>query len=569
MSTSTHVRPRTRGGPAAGPRRASARRHGAGFWLIAASLLVAMAFSAAPAPLYALYAERDHFSSFMVTIVFAVYGVGVMASLLLAGHVSDWVGRKRVLLPAIGLEAIAAVLFLAWPDLPVLIVARLLNGVGVGLITATATAQLHELHTRHRPAASPARFEVVSTAANIGGLAVGPLLTGFLAQYVAQPLRVPYLVFAVLLLLSLVAVALTPETVEERMARPAWRPQRISASGDTSRYLVAAGGAFAAFAILGLFTSLAPGFVGGTLHHPSRLLAGFTVFLVFGAAAIAQTAIGRLGPGRRTALGLAATASGLVMVAAGMATTSLGLFLSGGVVAGAGAGVLFKSGIGTIAAIAAPEARSGALAGLFLIAYLGMTVPVVGMGVAGEYLAPTTAMAWFAGLLLLLLAAISVLAVRERVRARGTTASKGMIEMTGITAKLGAVSYVIWGLVHINAAYGLFKLGRSLDAGMVQGRVFQDAWNILVSAIVVIIIGAVLNWRNSITGYWINLSLVTLLDIAFVLFVIVPGYAPLWPGLLGPIAWVIAAFFSTVAITTRRKDVLPATTGKVAEKALR
>jgi MFS family permease len=373
-----------------------------------------MAFSAAPAPLYVLYERRDHFSTFMVTVVFAVYGVGVIASLLLAGHISDWVGRKRVLIPAIGLEALAAMLFLASPDLPVLIAARLLNGVGIGMITATATAQLHELHTRHRPHASPARFEVVSTAANIGGLGVGPLVSGFLAQYVTQPLRVPYLLFAALLLLSAVAVGLTPETVEERLERPAWRPQRISVNGDTARYLVAAGGAFGAFAVLGLFTSLAPGFVGGTLHHPSRLLAGLTVFLVFGAAAVSQTATGRMRPGPRTALGLAATAAGLVMVTAGMATAGLALFLAGGVIAGAGAGILFKAGIGAVAAMAAPEARSEALAGLFLIAYLGMTVPVVGMGILTEYVPETTAMEWFAGLLLTLLVAISALALSRQ-----------------------------------------------------------------------------------------------------------------------------------------------------------
>lgn len=124
--------------------------------------------------------------------------------------------------------------------------------------------------------------------------------------------------------------------------------------------------------------------------------------------------------------------------------------------------------------------------------------------------------------------------------------------MTRIAAKIGAIFYVIWGLVHINAAYALLTLGQSLHPGMVQARIFQDAWNILAGAIVAIIIGAAMNWRNSTTGFWINLTLVSLLDIAFVLFVIVPGYAPLWPGLQGPIAWVIAAFFSTLGLTTRR-----------------
>jgi MFS family permease len=404
--------------PARHALRSSARRHGAGFWLIALSLLATMAFSTVPSPLYPLYQQRDHFSTFMVTVVFAVYAVGVVVSLLLAGHVSDWVGRKRILIPAIALEAIAAVLFLLWPDLPVLILARLVNGIGVGMITATATAHLHELHSKDRPDAGPTRFEMVSTAANIGGLGVGPLVAGLLAQYVTQPLRVPYIVFIALLLLAVIAVGLTPETVEARLDRPTWRPQRIRAHGDRTRYLIATAGAFSAFAVLGLFTALAPGFVGGTLHHPSRLLAGVTVFIVFCAAAVSQAATGRMRAGLRSVVGLGTQAAGLIAVAAGMGTANLAVFLVGGAIAGAGAGVLFKSTIGSVAAMAAPAVRGEALAGLFLIAYCGMIIPVVGMGIATEYVAATTAMAWFTGLLVALLAAIATLHASTRRRPR-------------------------------------------------------------------------------------------------------------------------------------------------------
>jgi MFS family permease len=305
-------------GPARHALRSSARRHGTGFWLIALSLLAAMAFSTVPSPPYPLYRQRDHFSTFTVTVVFAVYAVGVVVSLLLAGHVSDWVGRKRIIIPAITLEAIAAVMFLLWPDLPVLTLARLVNGIAVGMITATATAHLHELHPKHRPGAGPTRFEMVSTAANIGGLGAGPLAAGPLAQYVTQPLRVPYIVIIVLLLLAVIAVGQAPETVEARPDRPTWRPQRIRAHGDRIRYLIATAGAFSAFAVFGLFTALAPGFVGGTLHHPSRLLAGVSVFIIFIAAAVSQAATARMRPGLRSVIGLGTQASGLVIVAAGM-----------------------------------------------------------------------------------------------------------------------------------------------------------------------------------------------------------------------------------------------------------
>lgn len=394
-------------------KRHSARRHGAGFWMIASAFVTAMAFSTVPTPLYPLYQARDGFSTFTVTIVFAVYAVGVLASLLLTGHVSDWLGRRKVLITALTLELVAAALFLTEPSLPVLLVARLVTGLGVGMLTATATAHLHELHSAHRPGASSQRFEIVSTAANIGGLGFGPLVAGLLAEYLDAPLRLPYLVFGALLLISIAAVALTPETVQKQPVRPAYRPQRVSADhGDRAGYLAAAAAGFASFAVFGLFTSLAPGFVGDTLHHPSRALAGLTVFAVFGAAAAAQTLTSRLDAEARRNLGLFSQAAGMVALAIGMQTASLPVFLVAGIVAGSGAGVLFKSAVGTVVAMATPAKRGEALAGLFLVSYLGLALPAIGLGIATRYTAVTTAMTWFTGVLLALLTTAGVLARR-------------------------------------------------------------------------------------------------------------------------------------------------------------
>jgi predicted MFS family arabinose efflux permease len=393
--------------------RAGVRKvgHRQGFWLIAIAFTVAMAFATVPAPLYPLYQRRDGFSALTITIVFVMYAVGVAASLVLAGHLSDRIGRKRVLIPALGLEMLAAVLFLTWPALPGLLVARFVTGLAVGMVTATATAHLHDLHAASRPGAGSGRFEVVSTAANFGGLGAGTLVAGLLAQFVTAPLRTPYVAFLALIMLSLVAVALSPETVPGRPERCRYRPQRIRvASADRTQYVVAAASAFTAFAIFGLFTSLATGFVAGTLHHPSRLLAGAVVFAVFGAAALSQTATSRLAPRGRFGLGLAVEAGGMVVLARGMQQADLTAFLIGGVLAGAGAGVLFKSALGTVAAMAADKVRGEALAGLFLIAYAGLIVPTVGLGVATRFTDATTATLGFTGVLLILLTATAALA---------------------------------------------------------------------------------------------------------------------------------------------------------------
>ncbi|MDF3299327.1 MFS transporter [Streptomyces tropicalis] len=405
-------------GPAPGPGdRAPGRlRHGAGFWTVAAVFVTAMAFSTVPTPLYPLYQVHDGFSTFTVTIVFAVYAVGVLVSLLLAGHVSDWLGRRTVLVAALLLELAAAALFLASSALPVLVAARLVTGLGVGMLTATATAHLHELHAADRPGASAQRFEIVSTAANIGGLGLGPLIAGALAAFLAAPLRLPYAVFGVLLLLGIGAVLLTPETVVRPAVRPRYRPQRVSADhGDRAGYVSAAAAGFASFAVFGLFTSLIPGFVDVTLHHPSRLLAGVVVCAVFGAAATAQVLSGRLTERARRTTGLLAQACGVTLLAVGVHTTSLPLVLLAGIGAGAGAGVLFKSAVASVAAMAAPERRGEALAGLFLVSYLGLALLPVGLGLATRFTGVPAALTWFAGVVLALLGVV-VLLGRRRTR---------------------------------------------------------------------------------------------------------------------------------------------------------
>tara|TARA_B100001105_G_scaffold112967_1_gene90613 strand:+ start:1165 stop:1554 length:390 start_codon:yes stop_codon:yes gene_type:complete len=117
-----------------------------------------------------------------------------------------------------------------------------------------------------------------------------------------------------------------------------------------------------------------------------------------------------------------------------------------------------------------------------------------------------------------------------------------------IFAKVGAAAYVMWGILHIQAARLVFLLGDSLDPGMVQGRIYQDAFSLLFFAIFGIAVAVWLNWRNSRLGYWLNLVVISAADIGFIVYVLLPGYVPLVPGGLGPLLWVVAIIFSTLGI---------------------
>ena len=240
----------------------------AGLWAVAFAFLVVAAFSTAPSPLYGLFAHQEHLSSLTITFAYAVYAVGVVVSLVLAGHVSDWYGRRAVLLPAIAVAVVAAVLFLLWNSLAGLLAARVLTGVALGATVATATAYITDLDAGPGGAATR-RAGIVATVANIGGLACGPLIAGLLARNAAHALTLPFQVFLAALVLAGIAVVLAPEGHPPVHPRPRYRPQRLSVPPQARRpFTAAAAGVGLCFAVLGLYAGLAGMFLAGPLHHP-------------------------------------------------------------------------------------------------------------------------------------------------------------------------------------------------------------------------------------------------------------------------------------------------------------
>jgi MFS family permease len=386
------------------------RSQGFGFWAVAFAFATAMAFTTVPTPLWSLYAQRDRFSSLTVTIAFAVYALAVALSLFLVGHLSDSYGRRRVLMPALALEILAGVVFVAWSSLPALLVARVLSGLGIGAVTATAVAWISELGAGRR------RAQNTATAANLGGLGLGGLISGALAQWTSPALLVPFAVFTVAMLLAWAVLLVAPETRDRPSPRPHYRPQRVSVPARSRGRFFAAGlGAAIAFAVFGLLTSLAPSFLAGTLHQPSRLLAGAVPFAAFAAAALAQNLSRSLTTHSLLAAAIAAllVGLGLLTIAVWLPSPSFGVFVVGDVVVGIGCGLMFKGAIATVAEISAPEHRAEALAGTYLASYLGLAVPVIGLGALTQTASTRVSLLVFAGLL-----AIGILAATPALLGR-------------------------------------------------------------------------------------------------------------------------------------------------------
>jgi Major Facilitator Superfamily len=332
-----------------------------------------------PTPLYAFWERSYRFGAIVTTLVFATYAVGVIAALLFAGRDSDVDGRRPVLLACAGLSALSSILFLLANGLPMLFAARLVSGLSAGLVSPTATATLVDL-----AGTMPLWSKVVPGVLNLLGLGLGPVLGGVLAESAAHPTQLPFevhlgvLSVAVILALGL---AYRDRRVRTSPVMIVSRPSLGLPGAGRGTFVAAALGGFTTFALLGLFTSLVPTFLEKVIgqHHPWAI--GASVSLLFGAAVLTQLALRGRPAGVAIELGLAVLIAGLAVLAASLDVASYPLFLAGTVICGAAVGAAFSGALATALNVAAPGELGRVSSLFYLIAYVGITIPVIGAGI--------------------------------------------------------------------------------------------------------------------------------------------------------------------------------------------
>ncbi|WP_060907736.1 MFS transporter [Streptomyces scabiei] len=375
---------------------------------------VCMAGTTLPTPLYGLYQEKFGFSELTVTVVYAVYAFGVIGVLLLAGNASDSVGRRPVLWWGLGFSAASAVCFLCATALGWLYAGRLLSGLSAGLFTGAATAYVMEL----APPGGASRATFVATAANMGGLGCGPLLAGGLAQYAARPLHLPFAVHLALVACSALVLLKLSETVRERRPLGTVRPQRPSLPPRVRAVFgPAAAASFAGFALFGVFTSVSPAFLAQSLDVHDHAVSGLVVALAFFASTAGQLAVGRVGVRRSLPLGCAGLLAGLALLAGALRWDLLALVVPSAVVGGVGQGLAFRGALSAVAAASEADRRAAVISALFVVAYTGISVPVIGVGLLAEPLGLEGAGLVFIACMALLVSAAGAYLLRRPVPA--------------------------------------------------------------------------------------------------------------------------------------------------------
>lgn len=391
------------------------------FGLLTSILVTLLASSSAPTPLYATYQAHWGFSPVTVTLIFGVYAVAVLASLLVVGSLSDHVGRRPVLIGALLAQAVVMLLFAFAGGVDVLLLARVLQGLATGAAVGAIGAGLVDLH--------PGRGAIANAAGAMSGTASGALGSALLVQLLPAPTKLVYLVLLVLFLLQAAGVAAIAETSSRAPGiRRALRPTIAVPARVREALLIAAPSLIAVWALAGFYGSLGPSLAAQVARSGSTVLGGAALFALAASGALTILLFHRTAPQRFALVGNGLVILGVAIVLWSVTATSVVGFFAGTVIAGAGFGAGFQGGLRAIVSLAGPAERAGVISVSYIICYLAMGLPAILAGVLVVHSTVTRTAQEF-GIAVIALAAITafgtILSARRTARQRSLAPSPG------------------------------------------------------------------------------------------------------------------------------------------------
>jgi len=342
----------------------------AAFYLQASMIVSFLAGSIAPTPLYSVYQAAWGFSPVTITVVFGIYAVAVLSALLVAGALSDHVGRRPVLLVATLAQAVTMLIFATAGGVPALILARVIQGLATGAAMGALGAGLLDIDRQ--------KGTIANAVGPMTGTATGGLLSGLMIQYLPAPTHLVYLVLLGLFLAQAAGVMLMAETATPRPgALASLRPHVRVPAALRRPMLLAIPALVATWALAGFYGSLGPTLVRQILHSHSLALGGLAVFVLAGSGALTVFVV-RSRPARAVmAVGSVALLVGVGLTLAAIDLGSAPVFFLGASLAGLGFGAGFQGAIRMVVPLAGPQERAGVLSALYVVCYLAMGLPAV------------------------------------------------------------------------------------------------------------------------------------------------------------------------------------------------
>jgi Major Facilitator Superfamily len=360
------------------------------------------ASSSAATPLYHLYQESMHLTPFWITVVFSVYVASLLAGLLTVGGLSDYVGRRPVILAALLLNAAAMILFAEARDVGQLILARAVQGLCVGTGTTALGAAILDTNR--------ARGPLLNSVTAFVGMTAGSLGTAALITFAPDPLHMIYEVLLGLTMLMVALLGVMPETTPRKAGALASLRPHVSVPGQSRSILIRLTPAnVASWALGGLYLSLMPTVVATAMRVVSPWVGGVVVSALMLSAAITVAAF-RNWPARRLILlGTSTLSLGVMVSLFGIQQQQVAALLAGTLIAGAGFGSTFSGVLRALLPTAEPDQRAGLLSAFYVQSYLAFSLPAVAAGLAVPLIGLSIA-AYFYGTIIIVLAIISLAA---------------------------------------------------------------------------------------------------------------------------------------------------------------
>lgn len=350
--------------PSSPPTNAPAR------WFLAFVIIIFTAASSVPTPMYQLYQQNWHFSPTMLTLVFAIYVLTLLISLLVFGSSSDFVGRKPVIFAALIIEIAAMTLFITAENLPMLLTARAVQGFATGLATAALGAALFDNDHHKGP--------ITNSIAPLLGLASGAVIAGVLVEYAPMPLHLSYIGLMLLMIVLALFLWGLPETAARRPGVLKSLTPRVfvpPAARSTMLEIAPANGS--AWALGGFYLSLAPSVIASATNAPPSLSGGIAVACLMLSGAVSVLFAQKRQPAYALLAGTFIQTLGIAVSVSGIGLGMLWLFLAGSLLAGFGFGASFLGSVRTLLPRAQPHERGGLMAAFYVMSYLSFCIPAL------------------------------------------------------------------------------------------------------------------------------------------------------------------------------------------------
>jgi len=331
-----------------------------------------------PTPLFPIYQEQFHLSNLEITLLFAVYAIFLLPSLLAAGQLGTRYGIKKITMVGIFASIMSVILFIIGTSAWQLYLSRILEGIGFGLFMGTATTLL----LKKSPKGMTAKALTLSSMGIMVGFGVGPAVSGLIIQYIqVQQLRFPFEVLFVLLISAAISLVTITDKQSLKNKKQPMRikievPQHIRANFWSFIGLTG----FTVFTLNGIVISIIPTYVKTVLHTSNLAISGLLILLLLGGGGLAQRISWPHQPVSRIRIGISLQLIGAwLMVIAGISSNIVIIWM-GIFIQAIGGGWSFQASLQLAGIAPKPEERSSVISAYYFTSYSGFIIPIVGVG---------------------------------------------------------------------------------------------------------------------------------------------------------------------------------------------